>query len=112
MKKFDLGIVKTNLQPNGYVKGLVLNRDLTVKECRYIMHDILGIEIMTKDDFDFAYDYTDYNKELVDNVNNWLKGDVDDCTIMEYAYDCADDPIGIMNLIPIIAYLKKKGIID
>lgn len=112
MKKFNLGIVKTNLHSNGYVQGLVLNRDLTVKECRHIMLNILGIQIGTREDFDFVYDYTDYNKQLVEDVNNWLRGQRDDERIMEYAYDCSDDPIGMMNLIPIIAYLKKINIID
>lgn len=112
MKKFNLGIVKTNLHPNGYIQGFDLNRDLTTKECRHIMFNILGIQINTRKDFDFSYDYADYNEELTENVNKWLRGQCDDEHIMEYAYDCAEDPIGIMNLIPIIAYLKKRNIID
>ena len=49
--------------------------------------------------------------EYCDTVNAWLRGDTDDSAIMEFAFDCSDDPIGIMNLIPIICYLQKKGII-
>ncbi len=112
MKKFDLGIVKTNLHPNGYIQGLVLNRDLTIKECRYIMLNILGIQINTRKDFDFSYDYADYNKGLIENVNEWLRGNIEDYVIMEYEYDCSNVPIGVMNLIPLIAYLKKRNIID
>lgn len=112
MKKFNIGTIKTNLHTNGYVKGLVLNRDLTVKECRHIMRSILGICISTREDFDFSYDLKDYNDELTECVNKWLRGEMEDHMVMEFAYDCSDYDIGIMNLIPIIAYLKKKNIID
>ena len=32
--------------------------------------------------------------------------------MMKYAGDCGDESIGIMNLVPLICYLKKKDIID
>lgn len=112
MKRFALGTIKVNMEDNGYVKGLVLNRELTVGEARHIMRDLLGIDIQTRDDFDFSYDYTEFNNNLRLDVTDWLRGNLEDEVIMQYAYDCSDDPIGIMNLIPIILYLKKRKIID
>ncbi len=112
MKRFNVGTIKMNIQENGFPKGLVLNRELTIRECRYIMRELLGIDIQTIDCFEFSEDYKDYNTDLCKDVNNWLRGDCDEDRIMEYAYDCSDEPLGMMNLIPIIIYLKKKNIMD
>lgn len=112
MKKYNIGSVKLNLETNGFPKGLILNRDLTVKESRYIMYNLLGININTIDDCYGRDEYKEYNIDLSNSVNSWLRGDIDDENLMEYAGDCADEPIGIMNLIPIVSYLKKKNIID
>ena len=100
------------LQKDGTVpKGLVLKRELNIRECRHIMKNLLMIDINTEEDcFDFK-EYKEYNSELKKTVNDWLRGDADDYNIMEYAYDCSDEPIGIMNLIPIIIYLKKREVI-
>ena len=112
MKKFNVGTIKMNMETNGFPKGLVLNRELTLRECRYIMTELLGIDIQTRDCYEFSEDYKDYNTELCKDVNAWLRGDCYEDMIMEYAYDCSDEPIGMMNLIPIIVYLKKKNIIS
>lgn len=112
MKTFVLGNIKTEMHPNGFVKGFILKRELTMQECRYIMKAFLGINIATRKDMYSAEDWSDYNQGLTKTVNNWLKGDSDDASIAKYAYDCADMQLGLMNLIPIICYLKKKNIID
>ena len=112
MKNYNIGKVKINMETNGFPKGLILNRELTIRECRYILNTLLGINICTKEDMYDTEEYNEYNIELQENVNKWLVGDRDDSTIMSYAYDCSDEPIGIMNLIPILVYLKKKNVID
>lgn len=112
MKNFNVGVVKMKMETNGYPKGFILKRDLTIKETKFIMRNLLGIDVLTKEDFEYAEEYKEYNEELKNTVQEWLSGDAEDSAIMEYAYDCAEEPIGIMNLVPIIYYLKKKGIID
>lgn len=112
MKKFNVGTIKMNMETNGFPKGLILKRPLTTRESRHILYKYLGININTIDDCYDNEEYKEYNKQLTTDVNKWLTGDIDDDAIMDYAYDCADDPIGIMNIIPIIGYLKKKNIID
>lgn len=112
MKKFDLGTIKVNMETNGFIKGLILKRELTTRECRYLLYNLLGIVISKKEDCYDAEEYKEYNQNLVLVVNKWLSGDCDDNAFMELAGDCADEHIGVFNLIPIIAYLKKKGIID
>ena len=56
-------------------------------------------------------DYNDYNTGLTEIFNGWLEGQYDDQSIMEYAYDCNDEQLGLFNLIPLIIYLKEKEII-
>lgn len=110
-KTFNIGKVKLTMSENGFPKGLILKRDLTLRECRHIMLDLLGIDILNSEDFDFAEDYNDYRETMVSDVNKWLRGETIDEVIAEYAYDCATDQLGLHNMIPIIAYLLKKGII-
>lgn len=111
-KRFNIGTVKMQMHSNGFTKGFILKRELDVKECRYILKNLLGIEVQTKEDCYDSEEYKDYNGELRYNVNRWLKGEFDDEIIMEYAHDCSDEHLGMMNLIPIICYLKKRDIID
>lgn len=111
-KKFDIGNVIMQIHSNGFPKGFILKRELNIRECRYILKNLLGIEVITKEDCYDAEEYKEINEEIKYKVNGWLNGDLDDDAIMEFAYDCSDEQIGIMNLIPIIVYLKKKDIIN
>ena len=111
-KKFNVGTVLMELQKDDTVpKGLVLKRELNIRECRYIMKNLLMIDINTEDDCFDSEEYKEYNSALKTTVNDWLRGDAEDDSIMEYAYDCSDEPIGMMNMIPIRMYLKKREII-
>ena len=111
-KKFNVGTIVMELQDVDCVpKGLVLKRDLTVRECRHIMRNLLMIEINSEEDCYDSDEYKEYNSELKRVVNDWLRGEAEDYSIMEYAYDCSDESIGVMNLIPILMYLKKREII-
>lgn len=93
-------------------RGFVMKRDVTLREARYISKRLLGIDIYTKDDLDDAEEYNSYNEDLLNDINGWLKGNVDDGHILEnYAGDCGDEPIGIWNAFKIAQYLSKKKII-
>nr|DAN35904.1 MAG TPA: hypothetical protein [Caudoviricetes sp.] len=109
-KIYSIGKVKLTMESNGFPKGFILKRDLTVRECRYILYSLLGINIATKDDLDDE-EYREQNEEYVQTVNAWLRGETDDSAIIEFAFDCSDEPLGLMNMLPIVAYLQKKGII-
>ena len=111
-KKFNVGTVLMELQKGDTVpKGLVLKRELNIRECRHIMKNLLMIDINTEEDCFDSEEYKEYNSELKKTVNDWLRGDADDYRIMNYAYGYSDESIGIMNLIPILMYLKKREII-
>lgn len=109
-KIYSIGKVKLTMESNGFPKGFILKRDLTVRECRYILYSLLGINIATKDDLDDE-EYREQNEEYVQTVNAWLRGETDDSAIIEFAFDCSDEPLRLMNMLPIVAYLQKKGII-
>ncbi len=109
-KTYNIGKVKLTMESNGFPKGFILKRDLNVRECRYILYTLLGINIATKEDLD-KEEYQEQNEEYVQTVNAWLRGETDDSAIMEFAFDCSDEPLGLMNMLPIVAYLQKKGII-
>lgn len=112
-KKFDVGLIKMELQPDGFVKGLVLKRDLTIRECKHIVKKCLGIDYFESDCFEEQCKYKEINEKLVCDVNAWLRGKIDDDALLEdYTPDCYYDSIGVMCFVPVILYLKKRGIID
>lgn len=107
----NLGKVKLTMHENGFPKGFVLKRKATLRECRYILDNLLGINICTSEDYDYAEEYKEYNEELVQDVNDWLAGERDEDSISKYAYDCMDEQLGMHNMLIITNYLQKKGII-
>ena len=111
-KILNLGKVKLTMHKNGFPKGFVMKRKATLRECRYILYTLLGINICTREDFEFPEEYKEYNEELLNDVNDWLSGECDDDCISEYAYDCSDEPLGLHNMLIITNYLQKKGIIQ
>lgn len=110
-KKFNIGSVKLEMHDNGFPKGLVLKRDLNVREAKHLMRKFLGIDVNGIDEFEYKDEYDDYNNGLTSDVNSWLKGEIEDRSLMEYAYDCMDDELGVFNIIPIILWLQSKDII-
>ena len=110
-KKFNIGSVKMEMHDNGFPKGLVLKRDLNVREAKHLMRKFLGIDVNGSEEFEDKEEYNEYNNDLTSDVNSWLKGEIEDRSLMEYAYDCAEDELGVFNIIPIIFWLQSKDII-
>ena len=122
-KEFKFKPINVTLEGSGIVCGFLLKRDLRIEEARYIVGKLLGIDVMNLSDFDYGDmddseqvkdnldEFNSYNNELCDHVNNWLRGRCDDSIIMDYAYDCSDEPLGIFNLLPIIEYLQQINVI-
>ena len=110
-KDIKLNEFKVILRKNNFIDGLVIKRKLTLRECKYILTNILGIVISNRDDFESSAEYHEYNDSLYNDVNGWVTGKFDDSLIMEYEYDCSDEPIGIFNCVSLLLYLQKRGII-
>lgn len=106
-KTYKIGEIKLKISSNGYPCGFFLKRRLSLRECKYILNNLLGIVVNTRDCFYDKEEYDDYNQELEDSVNEWLNGNLEDESIAEFAEDCSDDQLGIFNMFPIAAYLLK-----
>lgn len=79
--------------PNGFI----LQRDLTEKECRYILEDILMI---------YEKYWGKHKNNIKNIVNNWLRGETGDYLIMELQEDSSES-ICIWSSFEIVKYLKK-----
>ena len=97
MININLGKIKCIGTSQNRIDGLVLKRKVTIREAKYILANILGIVLQTKDDFEDLEEYQERNQEYTEVVNDWLIGKADDTEIMEFAWDCSDDPIGIFK---------------
>ena len=51
------------------------------------MRKFLGIDVNGADEFEDKEEYDEYNNSLTSDVNSWLKGEIEDQILMEYAYD-------------------------
>lgn len=56
-------------------RGLILKRELSLDECKYILSEIFGIKLYTREDFDDEEEYIEQNLEYQKVVNKWLKGE-------------------------------------
>lgn len=70
---YNLGIVKMTTGESG--RGLILKRELSLDECKYILSEIFGIKLYIREDFDDEEEYIEQNLEYQKVVNKWLKGE-------------------------------------
>lgn len=106
-KTYKIGEIKLKISSNGYPCGFFLKRRLSLRECKYILNNLLGINLAIRDCFYDKEEYDDYNQELEDSINEWLNGNLEDESIAEFEADCYAGQLGIFNMFPIAAYLLK-----
>lgn len=106
---YNLGIVKMTTGKVG--KGLILKRELSLDECKYILSEIFRFESYTLEDFYDEEEYQEQMDEYKDTVNAWLKGDCEDQYILDSYMSYLENSLGIMNMVLIIDYLKKLSVI-
>lgn len=106
-KTYKIGEIKLKISSNGYPCGFFLKRRLNLRECKYILNNLLGINLAIRDCFYDKEEYDDYNQELEDSINEWLNGNLEDESIAEFEADCYAGQLGIFNMFPIAAYLLK-----
>jgi hypothetical protein len=107
---YNLGIVKMTTGESG--RGLILKRELSLDECKYILSEIFGIKLYTREDFDDEEEYIEQNLEYQKVVNKWLKGECSSKNVDYFRIIWDDRKTDIVDLIPILAYLKRRKIID
>lgn len=115
MKKYNIGVVKLAMMPNGFPKGFILKREPTVKETMHILQNILGFANKDYNTwFDDKLEIEDYRKQCKFILTEYLKGDCD-WSVLCNETQCYDyDEIGLPmpSALPLVCYLKQKGIID
>ena len=57
MISINLGKIKYIGTNQNCIEGLVLKRKVTIREAKYILTNIFGIELLTKDDFENLEEY-------------------------------------------------------
>lgn len=93
-------------------RGLILKRELSLDECKYILSEIFGIKLYIREDFDDEEEYIEQNLEYQKVVNKWLKGECSSKNVDYFRIIWDDRKTDIVDLIPILAYLKRRKIID
>lgn len=56
-------------------RGLILKRELSLDKCKYILSEIFGIKLYTREDVVDEEEYIEQNLEYQKVVNKWLKGE-------------------------------------
>lgn len=107
---YNLGIVKMTTGESG--RGLILKRELSLDECKYILSEIFRFESYTLEDFYDEEEYIEQNLEYQKVVNKWLKGECSSKNVDYFRIIWDDRKTDIVDLIPILAYLKRRKIID
>ena len=110
MESYNLGIIKMTTGKVG--KGLILKRELSLDECKYILSEIFGIKLYTREDFDDEEEYQEQMDKYKDTINAWLKGDCEDQYIVDlFCVSYLENYLGMMNMVLVIDYLKKLSVI-
>lgn len=107
---YNLGIVKMTTGESG--RGLILKRELSLDEYKYILSEIFGIKLYIREDVVDEEEYIEQNLEYQKVVNKWLKGECSSKNVDYFRIIWDDRKIDIVDLIPILAYLKRRKIID
>lgn len=106
-KTYKIGEIKLKISSNGYPCGFFLKRRLNLRECKYILNNLLGINLAIRDWFNYKEEYDNYNQEIEDTFNEWINGNLDDDAIAEFEAECYPGQLGIFNMFPIASYLLK-----
>jgi len=100
---------------NPYMRGLVMKRDLTVREACHIYRDIFLFDLdLSLNDFENKEERDDFYAEVTEKMNGYIKGDCSyrDLCDATYCYDLDDDSgISIGAHIKLVEYLQKREVI-
>ena len=100
---------------NPYMRGLVMRRDLTIREACHIYREIFLFDLdLSLNDFDSKDERDFFYKDITDKMNSYIKGYVgwNDLCDATYCYDEDDDGgVSIAAHLKLVEYLQKKLVI-
>ena len=98
---------------NPYMYGLLMKRDLTVKEACHIYRNIFLFNIDLSLDESDAEEKKEYYIAITKAMNNYIKGDIGWSTLCDETYCYDDDEMGpsVASCLKLTEYLQQKGIV-
>ena len=116
IKTIKLNPVKVIRQSkeNPYIRGLVMKRNLTVREACHVYRNIFLFDLdLSLADFETKEERDYFYKDITNTLNNYIKGEVGyrDLCDVTYCYDDDDFGISIGAHIKLVEYLQKVGVI-
>lgn len=99
---------------NPYMRGLVMKRDVTVREACHIYRNILLFNLdLSLCDFEDKEERDDFYKDITEKMNLYIKGDVDFGSLCDatYCYDDDDEGVSIGAHLKLVEYLQKRGVL-
>ena len=116
IKKITLQPVKVVRQSknNPYMRGLVVKRELTVREACHIYREIYLFNLdLSLDDIDSKEERDDFYKDITEKMNDYIKGDASWSDLCEatYCYDDDDNGASIASPLKCVEYLQSKNVI-
>ena len=117
IKKITLKPIKCIRQSenNPYMRGLVMKRDLTVREACHIYREIFLFDLdYSLSDFENKDEKDYFYKDITNTLNDYIKGDVGYNALCDatYCYDQDDDRgLSIACHLKLVEYLQKRQVI-
>lgn len=112
-KTIKLSPVKvTYTSGNNIPSGVVMKRDVTQREARHILENILGFNITDEIEGLEPDEREDFRNEYTDVINKYIKGEADWPYLCEAC--CCYDDVDCISYAPflwMVSYLQEKGII-
>ena len=99
---------------NPYMRGLVMKRDLTVREACHIYRNIFLFDIdLSLDDSESKEERDAFYQDITKIMNGYIKGNRSwhDLCEATYCYDDDDDGASVASHLKLVEYLQKKGVI-
>ena len=99
---------------NPYMRGLVMKRDLTVREACHIYRDIFLFNLdLCLNDFEDREEKNDFYAEITEKMNGYIKGDYSyhDLCDATYCYDDDSEGVSIGAHLKLVEYLQKREVI-
>lgn len=112
MKNYNVGEISLIEEKDDYPRGLNLKRELTLKECKYILENILKIDFADKTMFGCKEEFDDYKKQIVFLINSWIKGEIDLGTVLTECGEYYEKDVPVFIAFPLVEYLRKIDAID
>lgn len=116
IRKISLKPIKAIRQSkqNPYMRGLVMKRDLTIREACHIYREIFLFDLdLSLNDFESKDEKDYFYNDITEKMNSYIKGYVGWRDLCEATYCWDDDDTGasVASHLKLAEYLQKRDVI-